>query len=325
MTGDSPGSAERPVLCHNDASPFATFCHQTPYLATHAVAHAVTLPAVLMQPFIVLLVLFSALLHATWNAFLHTSGDRVWQFGMMSFPYLVCSAIVLLFVPAPARESWPYIAASAALQLGYCVALAKAYKAGDFGQIYPIARGLSPLLVFAGAFVFAGEHLRPLALAGVALVSVGIISLAFRKRRFATASVPAALITGAFISAYTIVDGIGVRVAGSSFGYIAWAFILFNVPLAAMAFYRYGGPRRLFLDDPRRSLQGVGGGAIAMVAYTIVIIAFRYLPIAMVSALRELSSIFAVLIGWLFMREKLTARRVLACALVTAGAVLIRI
>jgi drug/metabolite transporter (DMT)-like permease len=278
-----------------------------------------------MQPFIVSLVLFSALLHATWNAFLHTSEDRVWQFGMMSFPYIVCSAITLLLVPAPARESWPYIAGSAVLQFGYCVALAKAYKAGDFGQIYPIARGLSPLLVFAGAFVFAGEHLRPLALAGVTLVSAGIVSLAFRKRRFATASVPAALVTGAFISAYTIVDGIGVRAAGSGFAYIAWVYLLFNVPFAVFALYRYGGPRDLFLSDTRRSIQGMAGGAIAMVAYGIVVFAFRYLPIAMVSALRELSSIFAVLIGWMFLNEKLTARRVVACALVTAGAVLIRI
>jgi drug/metabolite transporter (DMT)-like permease len=278
-----------------------------------------------MQPFIVLLVLFSALLHATWNAFLHTSADRVWQFGMMSFPYIVCSAVVLVLVPAPAPESWPYIAASAVLQVGYCVALAKAYEAGDFGQIYPIARGLSPLLVFAGAFVFAGEHLRPLALAGVTLVSAGIISLAFRKRRFAAASVPAALVTGVFISAYTIVDGIGVRVAGNSFAYIAWVYLLFNVPFAVFALYRYGGPRQLFLNDTRRSVQGMAGGAIAMVAYGIVVIAFRYLPIAMVSALRELSSIFAVLIGWMFLRETLTARRVVACALVTAGAVLMRI
>ncbi|KQR76195.1 multidrug DMT transporter permease [Burkholderia sp. Leaf177] len=278
-----------------------------------------------MQPFIVLLVLFSALLHATWNAFLHTSEDRVWQFGMMSFPYIACSAVALLYVPAPARESWPYIAASAILQFGYCVALAKAYKAGDFGQIYPIARGLSPLLVFVGAFVFAGEHLRPLALAGVMLVSVGIISLAFRKRRFATASVPAALVTGAFISAYTIVDGIGVRVAGTSLAYIAWVYLLFNVPFAVFALYKYGGPRQLFLSDTRRSIQGMAGGAIAMIAYGIVVFAFRYLPIAMVSALRELSSIFAVLISWIFLNEKLTARRVVACALVTAGAVLIRI
>src|ERR1700738_2235734 len=105
-----------------------------------------------MQPFIVLRVLFSALLHATWNAFLHTSGDRVWQFGMMSFPYLVCSAIVLLFVPAPARESWSYIGASAALQLGYCVALAKGYKGGDFGQIYPIARGARDRRVYLGLY-----------------------------------------------------------------------------------------------------------------------------------------------------------------------------
>jgi drug/metabolite transporter (DMT)-like permease len=278
-----------------------------------------------MQPFIVALVLFSALLHATWNAFLHSSEDRVWQFGMMSFPYIACSAVVLVFVPAPDAASWPYIGASAVLQLGYCVALAKAYRVGDFGQIYPIARGLSPLLVFAGAFIFAGESVTPLALAGIALVSAGIISLAFRQRRFTSASVPAALVTGAFISAYTVVDGIGVRHAGSSFGYIAWVYLIFNVPLAVLAFHRYGGPRRLFLDDPRRSLQGMGGGIIAMVAYGIVIFAFHYLPIATVSALRELSSIFAVLISWLFMREQLTARRVLACALVTAGAVLIRI
>jgi len=244
---------------------------------------------------------------------------------MMSFPYLAVSAVVLAFVPAPDPASWPYIAASATLQLGYCFALAKAYKAGDFGQIYPIARGLSPLLVFVGALVFAGESVRPLALAGIVLVSVGIISLAFRKRRFATSSVPAALVTGIFISAYTVVDGIGVRVAGSSFGYIAWVYILFNVPLAAVAFYLYGNPRRLFLDNPRRSMQGVTGGVIAMVAYGIVIFAFRFLPIATVSALRELSSIFAVLIGWLFMREKITTRRIVACALVTAGAVLIRI
>jgi drug/metabolite transporter (DMT)-like permease len=278
-----------------------------------------------MAPFIVLLVLFSALLHATWNAFLHTSGDRIWQLGMMSFPYIVTSLAVLAFVPPPARASWPYIAASSVFQIGYCIALARAYRSGDFGQIYPIARGLSPLLVFAGALLFAGETLQPFAAAGITLVSVGIVSMAFAKRRFAAESVPAALLTGAFISAYTVIDGIGVRTAGSAFGYIAWVYLLFNVPLAVFALHRYGGARRLFLDAPRRSLQGLGGGFIAMTAYSIVILAFRYLPIAMVSALRELSSIFAVLIGWLFMREKLTARRMLACALVTAGAVLIRI
>jgi drug/metabolite transporter (DMT)-like permease len=274
---------------------------------------------------VILLVLFSAFLHATWNAFLHTSGDRTMQLGLMAFPYLVVSGLALLFLPPPLAASWPYIAASSALQIGYCVALAKAYRSGDFSQIYPIARGLSPLLVFAGAFLFAGEALHPVAAAGVVLVSAGIVSLALKQRRFSADSVPAALLTGVFISAYTVVDGIGVRLAGDGFSYIAWVYLIYNAPLALFAWQRYGGVRPLFLDDPRRALHGIAGGLIALAAYGIVIQAFRFLPIAMVSALRELSSIFAVLIGWLFMRETLTPRRVLACALVTAGAVLMRV
>jgi drug/metabolite transporter (DMT)-like permease len=277
-----------------------------------------------MQPFIILLVVFSALLHATWNAFLHTSGDRLWQIGMMSFPYIAISALVLAVVPAPARESWPYIGASAVLQIGYSLSLARAYRSGDFGQIYPIARGMSPLLVLGGALVFVREDLHPLAVAGVCLVSAGIVSLAFRKRRFSAESVPAALLTGLFIAAYSVVDGIGVRLSGNSFAYIAWVYLLFNVPLAIWVWRRYGGAGPLFFADPKRALHAMAGGIIAMLAYGIVIQAFRFMPIAMVSALRELSSVFAVLIGWRFMREPLTVRRTLACVLVAAGAVLIR-
>ena len=220
-----------------------------------------------MDTLIVLLVLLSAMLHASWNAFLRLAEDRIWLLGMMSIPYIAVSAIGVTVLPLPAPGAWPYIAASVVLEFGYCLALIRAYRSGDFGQIYPIARGLSPLLVCAGALVFAHESLKPLAATGVALVSIGIISLAFRRdMRFSGESVPYALLTGLFIFAYSVVDGIGARVE-----------------------------------------------------------AYRYLPIAMVSALRELSSIFAVLIGWLVMREKLTTRRIVACLLVTLGAVLIRI
>jgi drug/metabolite transporter (DMT)-like permease len=277
-----------------------------------------------MQTLILVLVLCSALLHATWNAFLHTSADRFRQLGLMAIPYLLCSVAVLFVVPTPARESWPYIGASALLQFGYCAALVRAYSSGDFSQIYPIARGLSPLLIAVGALVFAGERLHPLAAAGIALVSAGIVSLAFARMRFSVESVPAALLTGVFIAGYSIVDGIGVRLAGSTFGYIAWIYFLFNVPIALIVWRRYG-TRAFLLDDPKGTITGITGGVIAMLAYGIVIQAFRFLPIAMVSALRELSSIFAVLIGWVFMSERLTMRRVCACALVTVGAVLMRV
>ncbi|RKT22499.1 EamA-like transporter family protein [Paraburkholderia sp. RAU2J] len=278
-----------------------------------------------MEPFVVLLVLFSALLHATWNASLHLSEDRIWLLGMMAIPYVVISAIGVIVLPMPAPAAWPYICASVVLECGYLLTLIRAYRSGDFGQIYPIARGLSPMLVFVGALVFAHEALKPLAAIGVALVSLGIVSLAFRRgMRFSGESVPFALLTGLFISTYSVVDGIGARVAGNGLSYIMWVYLLWNIPQFLLAWHWRGGAKGLFIGRTV-VLKGITAGVLALAAYCLIIEAYRYLPIAMVSALRELSSIFAVLIGWLFMREKLTARRIVACALVTLGAVLIRI
>lgn len=282
-------------------------------------------PPLSMETFVVLLVLLSALLHATWNAFLHLSEDRVWLLGMMAMPYLVVSAIGVLVLPMPAPAAWPYIFASAVLEWGYLLALIRAYRSGDFGQIYPIARGMSPMLVFIGALVFAGETLKPLAALGVALVSTGIVSLAFRRgMRFSGESVPFALLTGLFIATYSVVDGIGARVAGNGLSYIMWVYLIWNIPQFLLAWHWRGGAKGLFIG---RTLvvKGIASGVLALAAYCLIIEAYRYLPIAMVSALRELSSIFAVLIGCVFMGEKLTRRRILACALVTLGAVLIRI
>ncbi|QGZ63958.1 EamA family transporter [Paraburkholderia acidisoli] len=278
-----------------------------------------------MASFVVSLVLLSALMHASWNAFLHLSGDRLWLLGMFSIPYLAVSAVGVCVLPLPAPESWPYIAASAVLELAYCFTLIRAYRSGDFGQIYPIARGLSPLLVFAGAFAFAHEAMRPLAASGVALVSLGIMSLAFRRgMRFSGESVPYALLTGLFIAVYSVIDGLGARLAGNALSYIMWVYLLWNVPQFIIVCKLRGGVAQMFASKSNAA-RGMIAGLLALSAYCLVIEAFRYLPIATVSALRELSSIFAVLIGWLFMHEKLTARRMIACALVTCGAVLIRL
>ena len=278
-----------------------------------------------MDTFVVLLVLLSALLHATWNAFLHLSEDRVWLLGMMAIPYIAVSAVGVIVLPLPEPAAWPYIFASVVLEFGYLLALIRAYKSGDFGQIYPIARGLSPMLVFVGALVFAHESLKPLAAIGVALVSLGIVSLAFRRgMRFSGESVPFALLTGFFIATYSVVDGIGARVAGNGLSYIMWVYLIWNIPQFLLAWHWRSGARGLFIGRTV-VLKGIAAGVLALSAYCLIIEAYRYLPIATVSALRELSSIFAVLIGWLFMREKLTPRRIVACALVTLGAVLIRI
>jgi len=274
---------------------------------------------------VVLWVLFAALLHATWNAMLHRSADRVWLVGIMAVPYTVVGAIGVILLPLPAAASWPYILASVVLECGYFLSLIRAYGSGDFGQIYPIARGLSPLLVCVGALAFAHEALKPMGVVGVGLVSFGIISLAFRRNmRFSGDSVPFALLTGLFIATYSVVDGIGARVAGNGFSYIMWVYLLWNIPLFLLVWRRRGGARGMFVGGQQVG-RGLAAGILALAAYCLIIQAYRYLPIAMVSALRESSSIFAVLIAWLFMGEKPTRQRMVACALVTVGAVLLRI
>ncbi|KVD80277.1 DMT family transporter [Burkholderia ubonensis] len=277
-----------------------------------------------MDHLFIALVLCSALLHAVWNAFLHVSEDRLAQLGTMSLPYLAFGIAGAWLMPAPERAAWPYVAASAALEVAYCFTLARAYRSGEFGQIYPIARGLSPLLVSVLAFAALHERPTPFGFAGIVLVSFGIMSLALRRGfRFSGESVPYALLTGVFIAAYSICDGIGARVAGSALGYVAWVYLLWSVPQILLVCAVRGGPRGVFGSrDAVR--QGVVAGTISLVAYGIVVLAYRHLPVATVSALRETSSIFAVAIGWFAMRERPGAQRLVACALVVAGAALIR-
>ncbi|OJA73051.1 multidrug DMT transporter permease [Burkholderia ubonensis] len=278
-----------------------------------------------MDHLFIALVLCSSLLHAVWNAFLHVSEDRLAQLGTMSLPYLAFGIAGAWLLPAPERAAWPYVASSAALEVAYCFTLARAYRSGEFGQIYPIARGLSPLLVSVLAFAALHERPTPFGFAGIVLVSFGIMSLALRRGfRFSGESVPYALLTGVFIAAYSICDGIGARVAGSALGYVAWVYLLWSVPQILLVCAVRGGPRGVFGSrDAVR--QGVVAGTISLVAYGIVVLAYRHLPVATVSALRETSSIFAVAIGWFAMRERPGAHRLVACALVVAGAALIRL
>ncbi|PRG13474.1 EamA family transporter [Burkholderia multivorans] len=271
------------------------------------------------------LVLCSALLHAIWNAFLHVSDDRLVQLGTMSLPYLAFGVLGTALLPAPARSAWPYVGASAVLEVAYCFTLVRAYRSGEFGQIYPIARGLSPLLVSLLAVAALGERPTPFGFAGIALVSLGIMSLALRRGfRFSGEGVPYALLTGVFIAAYSICDGIGARESGSALGYIAWVYLLWSVPQLALVCAMRGGPKAVF-GSPATLRPGAIAGTISLAAYGIVIVAYRHLPVATVSALRETSSIFAVAIGWFAMRERPGAQRLVACALVVAGAALIRL
>lgn len=272
------------------------------------------------------LVLLAALFHASWNALVKTSGDRLAVLAMLNGVGSIVALLALPFVQVPARESWVFLGASIVLHSGYYFFLIGAYRVGDLSHVYPLARGLSPLLVAGAATVFAGETLPPAAFAGVLLACIGIVSLSFdggppwrndwRPLLFAAG-------TAAFIAAYTIVDGIGVRAAGSVAGYIAWLFALDAIPIVVVAWVLRRRELRWTVRSEWR--KGLVGGVLALCAYGLVIWAMSLAAMAAVSALRETSVIFAALIGTILLKERFGGLRISAAVLVAAGVVLMNV
>jgi drug/metabolite transporter (DMT)-like permease len=270
---------------------------------------------------VLVLPLIAAFLHATWNALVKTSGDRLVMLAAITLVTSVAGAVALPFVEPPSATSWPLIALSAVLKYSYLAFVFYAYRAGDLSLVYPLARGFAPLVVTVGAAFFAGEILPWPALIGVLIVCIGITSLSIGHLRALRDPVPIllALGTGLNIAAYTLCDGIGARISGSPFGFIAWAFVL-ECPVVVFVAWRR---RKTLIATVRDSWrQGLLIGLCSVVAYTLVIYAAVHAPIALVSALRETSVIFAAIIGTVLMGERPWQERVAASMVVAGGVAL---
>ncbi len=275
---------------------------------------------------VVALVLLAAVLHATWNAFVKAGADRLAVLTLaMAVPAVPC-ALALPFVPVPAPAAWPYIAVSIAVHSSYYACLLYAYRHGDLSQVYPVARGTAPLLVALGAWAAAGEALSWQEAAGVLIVCAGIMSLAWSRGSLGPdgqfKAVGFALLTSLNIGLYSVIDGLGVRGAGTAIGYILWLFALEGLPLFAFTLWRRRGQIRAAFGPNLK--PGIGGALISSLAYGIVIWAMSLGPMAHVVALRETSVIMAAAIGALVLKEPFGGRRIAAAAVVAAGAVLLQ-
>ena len=276
-----------------------------------------------MPPLAVGAVLAAALMHATWNALLRGRADRLWSITVMSVMSAAAGAVAALFLPLPAPASWPFIALSAALQIAYCLALVRAYRHGLLAEAYPIARGVSPMLVALGALFLAHETLGTKALTGVALVSAGIIGIALGRGRPARATIMAAVGAGVLVAAYTVTDGLGARRSGSAFAYAAWLFIAQGTPMPlAFATLRGSWPSLALDADAAKTAIG---GALSLLAYGVVIWALSLAPMGQVSALRETGILFAMIIGVAFLRERPGRVQLFAGAAIAAGAGLLSV
>ena len=266
-------------------------------------------------------VLGAAVAHASWNAIAHGIKDRLVAFALIGAGGLVPAVPLLIWSPLPAPASRVYLGISVLLHLAYQLLLMRCYRVGEFSQVYPLARGISPVVVAGAAWLLVGEHLDGPQLAGVLLIPAGLACLVFLGRRPARPALIAAAGTGLAIASYTTVDGIGVRLSGSAAGYIAWLMTLEGVviPVAAIAI------RRGALAGQVRGvwLVGLAGGVLSTAAYGLVLWAQTHAALALVAALRETSIIIGAVIGSLLFREPFGRSRTAATVLVVAGILLL--
>jgi len=270
------------------------------------------------------LILFAASLHASWNAFLKGSGDTLLSTTLVMGGAAVIALMALPFLPVPARASWPYLAASALLQMGYLVLLVRIYRVVDMSLAYPLMRGSAPLVVALISWVWLGEALPGLAWIGIGTISLGIMTMAGGARGVLSPAGLASVLTNAvLIAAYTLIDGAGARVSGTPAAYTLWLSLLTGMAMAGWAIPARGGA---LISYGRRNWHiGLIGGLGTIVSYTIALWAMTMAPIAMVAALRETAILFGVAISALALRERVGPARVLAACIIAGGAMLLRL
>ncbi|MDE4175273.1 DMT family transporter [Phaeobacter sp. PT47_59] len=275
-----------------------------------------------MSPFVIVIVLMAAMLHAVWNAIVKTAEDRTTMLGLVALGHVIPGAVMVALLPLPAVESLPYVAASTLVHFGYFYMLGRAYAHGDLSVVYPIARGIVPALVALWAMLFAGEVLPPQAWGGIALIACGIQLSSWQALRSGVgrAALGYAVGTGICISAYSLIDGLGVRLSGNTLSYWAWGAFLH---LFVASFIGLRKKASLGAVRPRSWIIGIGGGFVSMTAYGLVLYAKTFAPLGAVSALRETSVIFAALIGFVFLHEGNWMRRLGAAVLMAGGVALI--
>ena len=275
-----------------------------------------------MSPFVIVIVLMAATLHAVWNAIVKTAEDRTTMLGLVALGHVIPGAVMVALLPLPAVESLPYVAASTLVHFGYFYMLGRAYAHGDLSVVYPIARGIVPALVALWAMLFAGEVLPTQAWGGIALIACGIQLSSWQALRSGVgrAALGYAVGTGICISAYSLIDGLGVRLSGNTLSYWAWGAFLH---LFVASFIGLRKKASLGAVRPRSWIIGIGGGFVSMTAYGLVLYAKTFAPLGAVSALRETSVIFAALIGFVFLKEGHWMRRLGAAVLMAGGVALI--
>jgi drug/metabolite transporter (DMT)-like permease len=279
-----------------------------------------------MPPYAVAIVLFAALLHSLWNALLKNSGDKRLTTIMITTAAGLIAAAVLPFLQAPAPASWPYLIASSCTQVAYFALLAAAYHEGDMSHAYPLMRGTAPLIVASVSASVIGESLSGGEWLGVALISAGVLGLAWRRAAHGVphrAATALALANAVVIAAYTLIDGLGVRRSQAPAAYTLWIYVLAGSVMLAWTLLRRPKEFRQYLRG--RLWLGLATGAGTVTSYGLALWAMTLAPVALVAALRETSIVFATVVSVFVLKERITPQRLVATAMIAGGAIALRL
>ena len=282
-----------------------------------------------MDLFVFLAVLFAAACHAGWNASIKRTLDPLATTVLIAAGAAAVAACGIPFTGFPEQASWPWLIASVIIHLFYFAGLIESYQAGDLGQVYPIARGAAPLMTALGATLFVDEPLKLAAWTGIVMLAAGVLLLSLRGGRdlakLDRRAVGFALFTAVTICAYSIVDGIGARLAGPGMAnaYSCVLFVGIAPVVLGYAIVRRG-PAVIPAMAPHWKI-GLGGGALAVISYSIAIWAMTVAPIAIVAALRETSVLFGALIAVVILKEPLRPARIAAALMIVCGLMLLRV
>lgn len=275
-------------------------------------------------PLVVLLVLAAAVLHAGWNAIAHAAEDRLVGFALISMSTLVLGTVLVVAGEPVGWRYFCFAALSAALHATYFLLLMASYEVADLSRAYPLARGTGVALVAVASVALPRSPLDLDVVLGTALVVLGLLGVTFAGPALSRVDVRGtvtALGTGVAIAGYTIIDGLAVSGGAPVVAYAGWLMVLHSWVVPLYAVLKRG---RSLLAVPRRQvLTGLGGGAVSLVAYGLVLVAQTSGALAAVAALRELSIAFGVLLGALVLKEAAARARLLPALVLTAGAVVL--
>ena len=279
-----------------------------------------------MDTTVFIIILLATVMHAIWNAMVKHHPDKVIAVLAIVLGHIPLALLCIIYFPLPGKEALPYIIASVIAHQGYQWYMINSYKVGDYTNVYPIFRGFGPLLATLISLIFLGVVFKISTIISILFICVGIMVLGLfgSKDKNQFEIIKYALLTGSFISLYSLIDGYGARVSASAISYISFSFLF-----SALLF-----PIILKLNKHENIISKVFkdakmifwvGGSISFVIYVIVVWGFTKAPIPLVAALRETSIFFSIFIGYFFLKETINLKKIISILLIVIGVIGIKL